>query len=71
MATAGVQDSEKRVRYAALGALAQLMLQLSPYVQIKYHAELMPKLSALMVNEASLKMQTQATRAILAFCEGL
>ena len=48
MATAGVQDSDQRVRYAALGALAELMTHLSPYVQVKYHAELMPVLGRLM-----------------------
>ena len=70
-ASAGVQDSDQRVRYAALGALSALMNQLSPYVQIKYHAELMPTLGRLMVTEPSLKMQTQATRSILAFTNGL
>lgn len=47
------------------------MAQLSPYVQIKYHEQLMGTLSGLMVSEEQLKMQTQATRAVLAFCEGL
>jgi hypothetical protein len=58
MASAGVQDSDHRVRYAALGALAALMEHLSPYVQVKYHADLMPVLGRLMVGEESLKMQT-------------
>ena len=71
MATAGVQDADQRVRYAALGALAELMTHLSPYVQVKYHAELMPVLGRLMTQEPSLKMQTQATRSVLAFCQGL
>ncbi len=71
MASAGVQDSDQRVRYAALGALSALMQQLSPYVQIKYHGDLMPVLGRLMVEEPTLKMQTQATRAVLSFCEGL
>ena len=55
-ASAGVQDSDQRVRYAALGALSALMNQLSPYVQIKYHTELMPVLGNLMVSEPSMKM---------------
>ena len=71
MASAGVQDSNQRVRHAALGSLATLMEQLSPYVQIKYHAELMPVLGKLMVEEPTLKMQTQATRSVHAFCSGL
>lgn len=71
MATAGVQDSEKVVRYAALGSLAALLEYLSPYVQVKFHAELMPVLGRLMVEEPSLKMQTQATRTVHAFCQGL
>ena len=71
MASAGVQDPDQRVRYAALGALSALMQQLSPYVQIKYHSDLMPVLGRLMVEEPALKMQTQATRAVLAFCSGL
>ena len=70
-ASAGVNNSDQRVRYAALGALSQLMEQLSPYVQIKYHSELMPILCGLMVSESNLKMQTQATRSVLAFCKGL
>lgn len=32
------------------------MEQLSPYVQIKYHGELMPVLGKLMVEEPNLKM---------------
>ena len=71
MATAGVQDQEKMVRYAALGSLAALLEHLSPYVQVKFHSELMPVLGRLMVEEPSLKMQTQATRSVLAFCQGL
>jgi len=47
------------------------MEHLSPYVQIKYHAELMPVLGRLMVEEPTLKMQTQATRSVLAFSAGL
>ena len=70
-ASAGVQDSDQRVRYAALGALASLTEQMSPYVQIKQHGELMPVLGRLMVEEPTLKMQTQATRSVLAFCRGL
>ena len=71
MASAGVNDSDQRVRYAALGSLATLMEHLSPYVQIKYHGELMPVLGKLMVEEPTLKMQTQATRSVLYFCLGL
>ena len=71
MATAGVQDSDQRVRYAAMGALSSLIVVLSPYVQIKYHSELMPVLARLMMEEPTLKMQTQATRTVLAFCQGL
>ena len=71
MASAGVQDANQRVRHAALGSLATLMEQLSPYVQIKYHAELMPVLGKLMVEEPTLKMQTQATRSVHAFSSGL
>jgi len=40
-------------------------------VQLKFHSELMPVLGRLMVEEPSLKMQTQATRSVLAFCQGL
>lgn len=71
MASSGVQDSDKRVRYAALGALSSLMECLSPYVQVKFHAELMPVLGRLMVEEPSLKMQTQAVRSVLSFSNGL
>ena len=71
MASAGVQDSNQRVRYAALGALASLMEHLSPYVQVKFHAELMPVLGRLMVEEPTLKMQTQATRSVHSFVQGL
>ena len=71
MATTGVQDSNQRVRHAALGSLATLIEHLSPYVQVKYHGELMPVLGRLMVEEPNLKMQTQATRSVLAFCAGL
>ena len=56
MATTGVQDSNQRVRHAALGSLATLIEHLSPYVQVKYHGELMPVLGRLMVEEPSLKM---------------
>jgi len=71
MASAGVKDPNIRVRYAALGSVASLLEQLSPYAQIKYHAELMPVLARLMVEEPTLKMQTQATRTVHAFCAGL
>ena len=71
MATAGVQDASQRVRYAGLGALASLMENLSPSVQLKFHQDLMPTLGRLMVEEPSLKMQTQATRSVLSFCKGL
>ena len=71
MATAGVRDSDSKVRFAALASLSQLMEQLSPYVQVKYHAELMPVLGQLMVDEPTLKMQTQATRSVLSFGQGL
>jgi len=40
-------------------------------VQVKYHTELMPVLGKLMIEEPTLKMQTQATRSVLAFCAGL
>ena len=51
--------------------MAELVEHLSPYVQVKYHTELMPVLTRLMVSEPTLKMQTQATRTVLAFCHGL
>lgn len=56
MVSDGVQDSDLRVRYAALGALAELLAHLSPYVQVKYHTDLMPVLTRLMVSEPTLKM---------------
>lgn len=55
-ASAGVQDSDQRVRYAALGSLADLIEQLSPYVQVKYHAELMGVLTGHMVSSPNLKL---------------
>ena len=47
------------------------MENLSPSVQLKFHQDLMPTLGRLMVEEPSLKMQTQATRSVLSFCKGL
>ena len=49
MASSGVQDSNLRVRHAALGTMATLMEHLCPYVQVKYHQELMPVLGRLMI----------------------
>jgi len=60
-----------RVRYAGLSAMAMLFTELAPKAQIKYHAEVLPVLVNLMINEPLLKMQTQATSAVLNFVQGL
>lgn len=48
-----------------------LFTELAPKAQIKYHAEVLPVLVNLMINEPLLKMQTQATSAVLNFVQGL
>lgn len=71
IASRGVQDTNVRVRYAGLSALAMLFTELAPKAQIKYHAEVLPVLVNLMISEPLLKMQTQATSAVLNFVQGL
>lgn len=68
---AGVEDSNTRVRYAGLYSLAMLFSEMAPKLQLKAHAEVMPKLGNLMMSEQLIKMQTQATSALLNFVTGL
>ena len=67
LASKGVQDPNTRVRYAGLSAIGMIFTDLAPKAQIKYHAEVLPVLINLMVNEPLMKMQTQATSAVLNF----
>ncbi len=71
IACRGVVDPEVRVRYAGLSALAMLFTELAPKAQLKFHSEIVPVLTNLMLNEDLLKMQTQATSAMLNFVSGL
>ena len=71
IASKGVQDPNTRVRYAGLSAIGMIFTDLAPKAQIKYHAEVLPVLINLMVNEPLMKMQTQATSAVLNFVQGL
>jgi hypothetical protein len=71
IASQGLLDLDIRVRYAALGALAMLFIELAPKAQVKYHSEIVPVLVNLMLHESMLKMQTQATSAMLNFVTGL
>lgn len=48
-----------------------LFTELAPKAQVKYHQEVLPVLVNLMINEPILKMQTQATSALLNFINGL
>ena len=70
-ASKGVKDGDARVRYAAFGALSSLMTYLAPVAQIEFHGELVPEIAKHMANEPLLKMQAQATNAMLAMCSGL
>jgi len=70
-ASKGIQDENARVRYTSLIAMAMLFANLGPAVQYKYHAELMPVLIKLMLEEPLVKMQAQATSAMLNFVTGL
>jgi len=71
IACRGVVDPEVRVRYAGLSAVGMLFTELAPKVQLKFHGEIVPVLTNLMLNEDLLKMQTQATSAMLNFVNGL
>ena len=44
LACTGIADANPRVGYAALYCLSQLLIQLKPMAQRKYHAELVPAL---------------------------
>ena len=70
-ASRGVQDAEMRVKYAGLSSMGMLFTELAPQAQQKYHSEVLPVLMNLMVNEPLLKMQTQATSAVLNFISGM
>jgi len=51
--------------------MGMLFTELSPKVQQKYHSEVLPVLMGLMMNESLIKMQTQATSAVLNFISGM
>jgi hypothetical protein len=66
--SAGVMDPNIRVQHAALDSLGKLMAVLAPSIQVKYHADLAPKLIELMKADSILKLKTQATLTTLNFC---
>ena len=58
LAKMGVSDSHYRVKYAALGAMANLFAVCAPTAQSRYHTEVLPVLIQLMLTEPLIKMQT-------------
>jgi hypothetical protein len=67
----GIKDAHPRVKYAGLFCLTQLLVQLKPLPQKKYHAELVPALLQI-INSAELpKLRTQAVHCLYQFTSGL
>ena len=71
LACAGIADAHPRVGYSALYCLSQLLVQLKPMAQRKYHAELVPTLIQIGQNAATPKMKTQAVECMVNFVKGL
>lgn len=71
MAKQGVSDPHYRVKYAGLGAMAMIYSECAPVAQSKTHAEVLPVIAKLMLDEPLIKMQTQATSTVASFVRGL
>lgn len=67
----GLQDDHSRVKYARLYALSNLLVNLGPALQFKYHAELVPALLSIIDGEKSLKVKAQAVNCLYYFVHGL
>ena len=65
------QDSNIRVVYACITAIALLCGEICPEIQIKYHKHIIPLLIKYMQTESPLIMKIQATSAIISFCKGI
>jgi len=67
----GMQDDHVRVKYARLSALAHITMQLSPQIQFKFHAEVVPALLQIVKTEQTMKVKTQALFCLFHFTKGL
>lgn len=68
----GLVKEHPRVRYAALVALSFLLEDLAPFVQNKYHANIIPALNKLISEtEPNVRVKTQACRTLKVFLNGL
>jgi hypothetical protein len=64
-AWAGIKDEHPRVKYAGLICLTHLLVQLKPFAQEKYHADLVPALLEIINNESMMqKIRTQAVNCL-------
>lgn len=71
MSAAGLIDEHPRVRYQALTSLGLLLNVLSPAIQRKFHAEMVPVLLKMMNEESMLKMKAQVVSCTCNFVRGL
>ena len=54
----GLPEDHTRVKYARLFALSNLLINLGPDMQFKYHSELVPALLGIIGSEKSLKLKS-------------
>lgn len=51
------QDPHPRVRWAAIHAIHQFLVDFSPYLQEQYHSQILPALSAAMDDHQNPRVQ--------------
>lgn len=67
----GFQSDDPRVVYATITAVALLCNEYSPDIQQKYHKEILENFLKIMKDDRYLKLQKQATSALVNFCQGI
>jgi hypothetical protein len=71
LAASGVIDSWDSVRYQAIQCIGLMLLDLSPFIQRKYHAEIIPKFLSILETEENLKMINITLEWMVNFVSGL
>jgi len=68
----GLVHTHPRVRYAALTALGMILEEIAPYIQKKFHSNIIPALYKLMSdNNENIRVKTHACSALVNFLRGM
>lgn len=64
-----LSDPHPRVRYAACNTVGQMATDFSPEFEVKFHAQVVPALCRLLVDDSSRRVQAHAACAMINFFE--